>query len=169
MKRGLLYKKERYNLYLFKKNYKKKIKLKKNRIENFNDFKILLKKKKAIKIIYGIRNKQFKIYIDKLNIKDYSNLDKLFFVLEKRIDSFLFRIGIYSTRLTSRKQIVHKNVKVNNKTLNKPSYILKITDTITIKNIKNINNSSEYFECINNEIKIKKFYKIKECDVLKKI
>lgn len=170
MKRGILYKRERYNLYLFHKEYKKKINIKKMPIISFNEHKNIIKKIKAIKLIYGIRQKQFRQYVKKLKINDYSNLDKLLLFLEKRLDVILYRSGTFNTRLNSRKQIVHKNIKVNDNIVNKPSFIIKVNDFISFK--KNIifkNKNNKYFEYIDNKIKILKILKVNEEKILSKI
>ncbi|MGX7589527.1 S4 domain-containing protein [Candidatus Vidania fulgoroideorum] len=165
MKRGLIYKKERFNLYLFENKYKNKINISKNKKNikyNFNKFKI-------IKIIYGIRQKQLKVYLKKLKIINFNNLDRLIFFLEKRLDSMLYRAGLYNTRLNSRKQIIHNNIKVNGVRVNKPSYILKINDIIETNFIIKKKIENKNFKYYENKIIILKYFKINECKLFEKI
>ncbi|MGX7577365.1 S4 domain-containing protein [Candidatus Vidania fulgoroideorum] len=170
MKRGLCYKRERINLNLFSKNTDifKKIKINnKNKNPEFNEYKKLLRKIQVIKLIYGISRLQFKNYIIKLKINDLNNLNKLICFLETRFDSVLYRANLCNTRKAARKQIVHKHFKINNITVNKPSYIIKHNDVISFNSIVYKKNKNFLYK--KNNLRIIKEIKIEENEIFKKI
>ncbi|XAO72555.1 MAG: S4 domain-containing protein [Candidatus Vidania fulgoroideorum] len=144
IKRGKIYKLKNVDFELFsnKKNIEKKIKINSIKNKNKNKYKnenINLKESiKIIKIYYKISKKQINKYIKDFNKKG-CNLNKLIEKLEMRIDNVLFRSGLCSTRSEAKQNIIHKNIKINNKIVYSPSFITKIGDYINfIKINKNI-------------------------------
>ena len=54
-------------------------------------------------------------------------------MLERRLDSVVFRMGFARTRREARQVVGHKHVLVNGKCINIPSYLIKAGDVIEIK------------------------------------
>lgn len=54
------------------------------------------------------------------------------FSLEKRLDSFLFRVGIVTSYTQARQLILHRKVRVNGRPINRPGYILNEGDFVCI-------------------------------------
>ena len=54
-------------------------------------------------------------------------------LLETRLDNVLFRMGFARTRDEARQIVSHREVKVNGKIVNIPSYGVKVGDQIEIK------------------------------------
>ena len=54
-------------------------------------------------------------------------------LLELRLDNVMFRLGYGRTRKECRQIVDHKHVLVNGKTVNIPSYQVKVGDVIEIK------------------------------------
>ena len=72
---------------------------------------------------------------------------------EQRLDNVVFRLGVSPTRRGARQLVSHRHITVNGKTVNIPSYSLRIGDVVgvrekskTISSIENAlsNNSSVY-------------------------
>ncbi|MGX7589389.1 S4 domain-containing protein [Candidatus Vidania fulgoroideorum] len=141
MKRGKIYRREKKNLQLFSgfKDIRKKVRSFQIETPEFNsEFKKSLRNIQVIKTIYCIRDRQFKNYFKNKKINNLKMTD-VFEILELRLDNILYRSNISLTRKSARKTIVHKNIFVNSKTVNSPSFKLKPGDLIKIKKInKNI-------------------------------
>jgi small subunit ribosomal protein S4 len=59
--------------------------------------------------------------------------DNLITVLESRLDSVVFRMGLALTRREARQLVVHSHYTVNGKKVNIPSYRVKVGDVIALK------------------------------------
>ena len=54
-------------------------------------------------------------------------------LLERRLDSVIYRMGFARTRREARQVVDHKHITVNGKCVNIPSYLIKAGDVIEIK------------------------------------
>lgn len=97
--------------------------------------KQLAEKQKA-KYIYGLREAQFKRYVEKATSMTGDSSISLQRLLELRLDNVIYRLGFAETRAQARQFVGHGMFKVNNENLNIPSHILKIGDVITVKENK---------------------------------
>ena len=59
--------------------------------------------------------------------------ENLLVMLERRLDSVIFRMGFARTRREARQIVGHKHVLVNGKCVNIPSYLIKAGDVIEIR------------------------------------
>ena len=59
--------------------------------------------------------------------------ENLMVMLERRLDSVVFRMGFARTRREARQIVDHKHVLVNGKQINIPSYLIKAGDVIEIR------------------------------------
>lgn len=94
--------------------------------------KQLLEKQKA-RYIYGIKEKQFRKYVEKaIHNPEISNV-ALHTILELRLDNAVYRLGFAPTRAAARQMVSHGLLKVNDKRMNVPSYQLKQGDVIQLR------------------------------------
>lgn len=92
----------------------------------------LLEKQKA-KIIYGLRERQFRRYVEEATrVKGNSGVI-LLQMLEERLDNVIYRLGFALTRAQARQFVGHGMFMVNGKRMNIPSYIVSVGDVITVK------------------------------------
>ena len=91
-----------------------------------------LREKQKVKRIYGVRERQFKRYVDTALKTRGNTSDALFSLLERRLDNVVYRLNFAPTRPAARQLVSHRHVLVNGKRLNIPSYQVKIGDTITL-------------------------------------
>lgn len=91
----------------------------------------LLEKQKA-RLSYGLSERQFRIYVDKSMNVD-SPVQKLFSLLEKRLDNVLYRAGFASTRSAARQMASHGHMTVNGRRVNVPSLALNVGDLVAIR------------------------------------
>ena len=92
----------------------------------------LLEKQKA-KFIYGVLEKPFLNYFKKADQMSGMTGENLMVLLESRLDNVVFRLGFARTRREARQIVDHKQVLVNGKQVNIPSYLIKAGDVIEIK------------------------------------
>jgi small subunit ribosomal protein S4 len=94
---------------------------------------IQLREKQKVKRIYGILEKQFSKYYETA-IKHQGDTGKnMLKLLEKRLDNVIYSLGWASSRPQARQIVTHKHVLINGKSVNIPSYQIKVGDVITIR------------------------------------
>ena len=98
-----------------------------------SEYGLQLREKQKAKFIYGVLEKQFRRYYEKANKMKGMTGENLMVLLESRLDSVVFRMGFARTRRESRQIVDHKQVLVNGKQVNIPSYMVKAGDVIEIK------------------------------------
>ena len=97
-----------------------------------SDYGIQLLEKQKVRIMYGIMERQLRKYFNKAAKNPKATGSALISLLERRLDSALYRLGFAPTRAAARQLINHGHVKVNNKKVTIPSYILKTDETINL-------------------------------------
>lgn len=95
-----------------------------------------LREKQKAKLLYGLREKQFRNYYEKAIIQKGDTGELLIQSLELRLDNVVFRLGFAKTRQQSRQLVTHKFFTVNGVTVNVPSYAVRSGDIIAFKDTK---------------------------------
>ena len=104
-----------------------------------------LREKQKAKFIYGVLEKPFRNYYAKAERKPGQTGENLMVMLETRLDNVIFRLGWGRTRREARQIVDHKDILVNGKQVNIPSYAVKAGDIIEVKEKKK---SSQRFKDI---------------------
>ncbi len=110
-----------------------------NRFKNANNRKkiseygLQLKEKQKLKFIYGVLEKQFRHYFEIAVKMEGKTGDNLITVLESRLDSVVFRMGLALTRREARQLVAHGHFTVNGAKVNIPSYRIKVGDVIALR------------------------------------
>ena len=97
-----------------------------------SEYGLQLREKQKAKFIYGVLETPFRTYYEKAKRKKGMVGENLMALLECRLDNVIFRLGFARTRHESRQVVDHKNVLVNGKRVNIPSYQVKAGDVISI-------------------------------------
>ncbi|NCN25253.1 30S ribosomal protein S4 [Candidatus Falkowbacteria bacterium CG10_big_fil_rev_8_21_14_0_10_37_14] len=105
----------------------------KNKVSQFGQ---QLAEKQHAKKIYGMREKQFRLFFERGNKKGGDAGENLLRLLEMRLDNVIYRLGIASSRPQARQMVSHAQFLVNDKKVNIASYIVKEGDIIKIKKSK---------------------------------
>ena len=93
-----------------------------------------LKEKQKAKFIYGVLEKPFRNNFEKAKkIKTGTTGENMMILLERRLDNVVFRLGYGRTRTEARQIVDHKQILVNGKCVNIPSYLVKAGDVIEIR------------------------------------
>ena len=98
-----------------------------------SEYGLQLKEKQKAKFIYGVLEKPFRNYYEKARRMPGMTGENLMILLERRLDNVIFRLGFARTRKEARQIVDHKQVLVNGKSVNIPSYLIKAGDTIEIR------------------------------------
>lgn len=106
------------------------IKTKKKKVSPFGQ---KLQAKRALSVLYGnLSFKQYKAIKQKAKALEGKISNNFITLLEKRLDSIVYRMNICSTFQSSKQLILHKKVFVNNRLINIPSYCVEPGDIIAI-------------------------------------
>jgi small subunit ribosomal protein S4 len=92
-----------------------------------------LREKQKIRRMYGVLERQFRTYFDKAIAKRGATGEVLLQMLESRLDNVVYRMGFASTRAEARQLVSHKAITVNGKPVNVPSYLLRATDVVAVR------------------------------------
>lgn len=102
-----------------------------------SNYGIQLREKQKVKRLYGMRERQFhNFYVEAIRRSKVNNSDKgleLLRLLETRLDNVLYVSGLAASKGAARQFVTHKHVEVNGKSLNVPSYEVKVGDVVTLK------------------------------------
>ena len=98
-----------------------------------SDYAIRLEEKQKLKYNYGISERQLYNYIKKARRMNGSTGVLLLQMLEMRLDSIVFRLGLASTIPESRQLINHGHIRVNGQAVSIPSFQCKKGDSIEVK------------------------------------
>lgn len=97
-----------------------------------SDFGMQLIEKQRVRFSYGITEKQLSNYVAKaLASKGANPSEKLFAMLETRLDNVVYRTGIAHTRRLARQMVSHGHFLVNGKRTTVPSFTVREGDVVT--------------------------------------
>ncbi|HMJ12862.1 MAG TPA: 30S ribosomal protein S4 [Polyangiaceae bacterium] len=97
------------------------------------EFGVRMREKQKVRRIYGLLERQFSGYFDHADRQKGVTGSNLLSVLERRLDSAVYRLGLGATRTDARQLVRHKHLQVNGRTVNIPSFLLKPGDKITVR------------------------------------
>ena len=98
-----------------------------------SDYKLQLREKQKVRAIYGVLERQFRLYFAEANRQKGATGENLFNLLEKRLDNVVYRLGFAPSRSSARQLIRHKHVLVEGDVCDIPSRQLRIGQTIGIR------------------------------------
>jgi small subunit ribosomal protein S4 len=91
-----------------------------------------LEEKQKIRFNYGVTEAQLRRYLQAALRQPGVTGDALLAYLERRLDNVVFRLGLTPTIPAARQLVVHGHVRVNGKKVDRPSYLVKSGDTVTV-------------------------------------
>ncbi|MBR0576329.1 30S ribosomal protein S4 [Proteiniclasticum sp. BAD-10] len=118
--------------------------------KKLSEYGVQLLEKQRLRAYYGVLEKQFVRYVDKaMKSKDQPG-PVLINLLEKRLDNMAYRMGFASSIRQARQMVTHGHFLVNGKSVNIPSYGLKVGDVVEMREksrktelfVQNFNNIS---------------------------
>jgi len=97
-----------------------------------SDYALQMREKQKVRRIYGILEKQFRLYYQDADRRKGATGENLLQALESRLDNVVFRMGFASSRSEARQLVRHNAIYVNGKRVNIPSYQVKPADEISV-------------------------------------
>ena len=94
--------------------------------------KQLLEKQK-VKRIYGLLERQFSNYVTEASRKKGDTSKFLVEMLESRLDTVVYRLGLASTRPAARQAVSHGHFMVNGRRVTIPSLRVKVGDLVELR------------------------------------
>jgi small subunit ribosomal protein S4 len=98
-----------------------------------SDYGLQLREKQKLKRIYGMQEKQFRLFFDRALRMPGITGENLFALLEARLDNIVYRMHFSTSRNQARQVVLHGHVLVNGKPVNVPSYLVRPNDVIEVK------------------------------------
>lgn len=94
-----------------------------------------LQEKQKLKRMYGLREKQFRLFFQRAQKKGDAG-ENLLRMLEQRFDNVIYKLGLATSRAQARQMVSHGMFDINGKKVDIPSYIVKENDVIRIRQNK---------------------------------
>ena len=98
-----------------------------------SEYGMQLNEKQKVKFIYGVLEKQFRLYYERAEKMPGITGENLLAILEQRLDNVVFRLGFAMTRREARQLVNHAHFTVNGHKVNIPSYLVRVGDVIEVK------------------------------------
>ena len=101
--------------------------------KKFSDYGTQLREKQKVKRIYGILENQFRNIFKEADRQKGITGETLLALLERRLDSIVYRLGFANSRDEARQLVRHNHFLVNQSKVNIPSYLVKPGDVIELR------------------------------------
>ena len=118
--------------YLERRNYGPGVHGPKSRRKH-TDYALGLIEKQKLRYYYGLLERQFRGVYEKALRRRGVTGEQMLQILETRLDTVVYHLGLGNTRAQARQMVCHGHVKVNGRKVNIPSYALKVNDVIEMK------------------------------------
>ncbi|MCI0457159.1 MAG: 30S ribosomal protein S4 [Gemmataceae bacterium] len=93
---------------------------------------VQLREKQKVKRLYGVVERQFRRYFAEANRKKGVTGEQLLQMLERRLDSVIFRLGFASSRAQARQIINHGHVRVDGRRVNVSSFLVRAGQSVSL-------------------------------------
>jgi len=98
-----------------------------------SDYGIQLREKQKVKRMYGLSEKQFRLFFSRADRQKGITGTNLLILLERRLDNIVYRSGFVNSRAQGRQFVKHNHFLVNGNKVNIPSYLIKIGDVVELR------------------------------------
>ena len=98
-----------------------------------SEYAMQMNEKQKVKFVYGIMEKQFRMYYEKASKAEGKTGEILLTTIERRLDNVVYRLGFSMTRREARQAVTHGHFTVNGKRVDIPSYLVNVGDVIEVR------------------------------------
>jgi len=119
--------------YLERRNYPPGVHGPKGARRKSTDYGLGLIEKQKLRYYYGLLERQFRSVYEKALRRRGVTGEQMLQILETRLDSVVYGLGLATTRAASRQMVVHGHIKVNGRKVDRPSFAVKVNDIIEVK------------------------------------
>jgi len=101
--------------------------------QKISDYGVQLREKQKMKRIYGVTERQFRVFFARaVQMKGVTG-EMLIQLHERRLDNVVFRLLFSGSRREARQMVGHGHITVNGKKVDIASFICKVGDKISVK------------------------------------
>ena len=101
--------------------------------KKFSEYGAQLREKQKVKRIYGVLENQFRNTFKEADRQKGITGEVLLALLERRLDSAVYRLGFADSRNEARQLVLHSHFMVNQIKVSIPSYLVKPGDVIAVR------------------------------------
>lgn len=98
-----------------------------------SEYLIQLREKQRARRIYGVREKQFRLYYKKASRAKGVTGARLLQLLESRLDNVIYRGGLAMSRAQARQFVTHGHFQVDGKKVDRPSFQVKPGSKVEVR------------------------------------
>ena len=98
-----------------------------------SEYGLQLREKQKLKRMYGVLEKQFRLFFDRANKKKGLTGENLLVMLESRLDNIVFKAGFAQSLAMARQTVNHSLITVNGKKVDIASFIVSEGDVISCR------------------------------------
>ena len=103
-----------------------------SRRTKISEYGVQLREKQKVRKIYGLNERQFRLYFEKASRQKGVTGENLVKMLERRFDNTVYRLGLAPSRKAARQLILHRHFLVNGQAVNIPSFLMAAGDVIQV-------------------------------------
>ena len=92
-----------------------------------------LREKQKVKRIYGVLERQFRLYFKEAERRKGITGENLLVMLERRLDTIVYSLGFASSRAQARQLVRHGHIQVDGKKTTIPSYQVREGQVISVR------------------------------------
>jgi len=96
-------------------------------------YALQLREKQKLKRYYCMSEKQFRFFFKKAEKQKGVTGENLLIMLERRLDNVVYLLGLAQSRSHARQIITHGHIRVNDRKVTIPSYLVNEGDVISLK------------------------------------
>ena len=97
------------------------------------DYAMALAEKQKVRFFYGLQEKQFRRAYAEAASKRGVTGEIMLQILESRLDSVVFGLGLATTRAAARQMVGHGHILVNGTKVSASSFHVKVNDVVEVK------------------------------------
>ena len=105
-------------------------------MRRMSQYGLQLREKQKLAAIYGLREKQLLKYFRTASNKKGKTGEILMSLLERRLDNIVFRAALASSRREARQKVKIRKLKLNGRSIDIPSILIKKGDAVSFKDLK---------------------------------
>ena len=101
-----------------------------------SDYGVRLREKQKVKRYYGLGEKQFVRYFERVERTKGNTGELLLMLLERRLDNVIYKLNFAPSRKAARQLIGHGHIQVNSHKVDIADYTVDVGDKITVKAVE---------------------------------
>jgi small subunit ribosomal protein S4 len=99
----------------------------------FSDYGVQLREKQKVKRLYGLLERQFARTMERASAMKGRSGENLLMLLERRLDSVVYRMGFATSRAEARQLVRHGHFLVDGRKATVPSILLRPGSKVTVR------------------------------------